>query len=195
MNGGQGTLGALNNDKTMYKEASASATALRENMEALKHNFFLRGFFKQRGYEDSDELTKYAIQRLPTDPPMKTFAYDAQRLFDKPDTAKLKDQKMLDEAGKFLESQKFGLAVVAANTGMKGDTDKDRLLTQARTMVVRDYFAKNFRLDDTRMKTIGLGKTEEPGDSGQVKILVYPAGSKIPAAQNPPQGSRSRPGE
>ncbi len=29
-------------------------------MEALKHNFLLRGFFKKRGYEDSDELGKHA---------------------------------------------------------------------------------------------------------------------------------------
>jgi len=27
-------------------------------MEALKHNFFVRGYFKNRGYEDSNELVK-----------------------------------------------------------------------------------------------------------------------------------------
>jgi hypothetical protein len=30
-------------------------------MEALKHNFLLSGFFKKRGYEDSNDLEANAI--------------------------------------------------------------------------------------------------------------------------------------
>ncbi len=183
---GQGTLGALINDKKLYKEADAAAaqaqagtTAFQEDMEALKHNLLLRGYFKKRGYEDSDELTKHEITQLPVGPPMKEFDYDAKQIFNKPDSAKLKNSKSLNEAGKFLEEDKFGWAVVAAYTGMKGDTDKDRLLTEARATIVRDYLAENFRLDDTRIKTIGAGKTEQATD-GKILILVYPVGSTAP---------------
>src|SRR5260370_31195772 len=52
--GGQGTVGALINDKSTYNEANASVTALHEDMQARKHNFLIRGFFKKRGYEDTD---------------------------------------------------------------------------------------------------------------------------------------------
>jgi len=38
-----------------------------------------------------------------------------------------------------LQSNPFGLAVVVAYTDMKGDTEKDRLLTEARSMVARDW--------------------------------------------------------
>jgi hypothetical protein len=72
-------------------------------MEALKHNFLLRGFFKNRGYEDETELTKHAISQLPSGPTLRTFTYESNRTFDKPDTAKLKNPKAFDEAGKFLE--------------------------------------------------------------------------------------------
>ena len=178
---GQGTVGALVNDKTMYKEATAGATAFQENMEALKHNFFLRGFYKKRGYEDSDDLTKNAIATLPPGPVMKTFIYDANQLFEKPDSAKLMHQKVLNETGRFLEGNKFGLVVVMAAAGIKGDSDKERVLTQARTMVVRDYLVDNFRVDDTRIKTIGLGKTKDPSDDNKITIIVYPAGSNAPA--------------
>ncbi len=65
VNEGKGTAGALVNDKTVYREAAAGATAFQENMEALKHNFFLRGFFKNRGYEDSVELRAHEIAQLP----------------------------------------------------------------------------------------------------------------------------------
>ena len=62
---GTGTVGALVNDKTIYQKAAAGATALDENMEALKHNFLLRGFFKKRGYEDAADITKHQIASLP----------------------------------------------------------------------------------------------------------------------------------
>lgn len=91
---------------------------------------------------------------------------------------------VLNEAGKFLEENKFGLAVVAASGEMTGDSDKDRVLTQARAIVVRDYLTDNFRLDATQIKTIGLGKTKAPGDSSKVQILIYPVGSTVSSGQN-----------
>jgi phospholipid/cholesterol/gamma-HCH transport system substrate-binding protein len=173
---GQGTLGALINDKTIYQQASAGVTDLRENMEALKHNFLIRGFFKNRGYEDSTELTKHAISTLPEGPYQKEFVYDSGKLFDKPDSAKLKNEKMLNEAGAFLEREEFGLAVVVASTGMKGDTDKDRQLTEAQSMVVRNYLADHFRTNDTRIKTLGLGKSQTPDDRNRTEIVIYSNG-------------------
>ena len=72
INGGQGTAGALVNDKQLYTnleqtsntmnatmlQARTGVTDFQENMEAMKHNFLLRGYFKSRGYEDSAELGK-----------------------------------------------------------------------------------------------------------------------------------------
>jgi phospholipid/cholesterol/gamma-HCH transport system substrate-binding protein len=173
---GQGTAGKLINDKTIYEEARAGATALSENMEALKHNFLLRGFFKKRGYESSTELARHEISRLPAGPSLKTFHYDSKQIFDKPDVAKLKNHKVLNEVGKFLEQNKFGLAVVKASTGMKGDTDKARVLSQARALVIHDYLAQNFQLDDLRIRTLGLGKAEGGDEGGEVEIVIYPPG-------------------
>jgi outer membrane protein OmpA-like peptidoglycan-associated protein len=85
--------------------------------------------------------------------------------------------------GKFLEEIKFGWALVAGYSGMKGDRDKELVLTEARAMVVREYLAENFRLDDTRIKTIGEGKTEQAAD-GKIQILVYPVGAAAPPSQN-----------
>jgi phospholipid/cholesterol/gamma-HCH transport system substrate-binding protein len=72
VNTGQGTLGALVNDKRMYTQidqttaaARSGATAFQENMDALKHNFLLRGFFNDRGYQDSAKLAQDEIPKLP----------------------------------------------------------------------------------------------------------------------------------
>src|SRR6516165_10005188 len=110
INEGKGSLGALINDKKVYKEADAAAAqaqagtaAFQENMEAAKHNLLLRGYFKKRGYEDSSELTKHEIAKLPAEPSIKEFDYDAKQIFDRPESAKLKNPKIIQEAGKFLE--------------------------------------------------------------------------------------------
>jgi outer membrane protein OmpA-like peptidoglycan-associated protein len=169
---GKGTAGALVNDKKLYNQVNAGATAFQEDMEALKHNFFLRGFFNKRGYEDSTELTKHLIDRLPAAAPAKTFLYDAKKIFDRLDTAKLKNEKVLNESGKFLEANPFGEAVIEASMGLEGDSEKDRVLAEARAMVVREYLVNNFRLDDTRIKTFPVGKSEE---GAQMKIVVYSA--------------------
>jgi phospholipid/cholesterol/gamma-HCH transport system substrate-binding protein len=173
VNEGQGTVGALINDKTVYQKVSAGATALDEDAEALKHNFLLRGFFKNRGYQDASDLTKNAISHLPEGTPMKTFEYDGREIFAKPNAAKLKNEKSLKEAGDYLQANKFGLAAVVVSVGMKGETDRDRVLSEGRATAIRDYLAKNFRLDDTHIKTIGLGKTNGTGDEGKAEIIVY----------------------
>jgi phospholipid/cholesterol/gamma-HCH transport system substrate-binding protein len=191
INQGKGTVGALINDKQIYEQldaaaaqAKAGATAFQEDMEALKHNFFLRGFFNKRGYNDSSELTKHEIAYLPEGLYIKKFVYDPKQTFRKPDSAKLKNEKALNEAGRFLEQNKFGLAVVAASSGAKGDADKNLVLTEARAKAVRDYLVKNFKMDDTRLMTMGLGKKgpADAGDDGAVEIMIYPVGSSIPPA-------------
>jgi phospholipid/cholesterol/gamma-HCH transport system substrate-binding protein len=184
INQGSGTIGALINDKQVYRNVNAGSAAFQEDMEAMKHNFLLRGFFNKRGYEDSAEIKAHEIPQLPATPVAKQFDYDAKKIFDKPGTAKLKDDKALNEAGNYLQGNPFGLAVVAAYTDEKGDTEKDRTLTEARAMVVRDYLVQNFKLDDTRIKTIGLGKSVQ-ANSGKVEILIYAAGTNAAQVHKP----------
>jgi phospholipid/cholesterol/gamma-HCH transport system substrate-binding protein len=206
---GDGTAGALVNNKQLYDnleqtssamrdtmvEAKAGVTDFQENMEAMKHNFFLRGFYKNRGYEDSNELAKNEIERLPTGTPIKEFTYPAKQLFDKQDTAKLKNQKSLKDSGEFLANNQFGFAVVVASAGMAGDSQKDLELTEARAMVVREYLVENFGFDDSQLKTLGMGKqTNANSDSswGTVQVLIYPPGTEIPPGKQMPTAAPSK---
>jgi hypothetical protein len=49
-------------------------------------------------------------------------------------------------------------------------------------MVIRDYLVKNFKMDDTRLKTMGLGKKNDSNaaKAGGVDIIVYPVGATVP---------------
>jgi len=190
INQGEGSIGALINDKKIYQNVNAGTNAFKEDMEALKHNFFLRGFFKERGYESAADLKKNEIAQLPDKPVEKKFSYEAKKLFDKPDTAKLKSEKTLNDTGGFLQSNRFGVAVIAASTDMKGDSQTDHLLTEARAMVVRDYLVKNFKLQDTKIKTIGLGKSDKAPEGGTVEVLIYPEGTTTAQIPTSPPSSQ-----
>ena len=183
INAGKGTLGKLVNDTTLYQQAAQGVAAVHEDADALKHNFFLRGFFKDRGYTDPAEIKNNAISQLPTQQPVKRFLFDAKKLFDKPDAAKLQNQRFLKEAGQYLQSESFGMVVITAGTGRTGDSDKARALSEARSYVVRKYLVETFPLDDKRVKTLGLGKNVNGAEDGTVEILVYsnaPAAVKLP---------------
>lgn len=199
---GNGTVGALVNDKALYENLNQTATGARsavtaaqgglssfqDNMEALKHNFLLRGYFKNRGYEDSSDLGKDEIESVPQAAPVKDFTFQAKDLFDKQDSAKLKGQKALNSSGEFLASNDFGVAVVQVSTGKTGSSDSDFTLAQARALVVREYIVQHFGFDDTKLKTVALGKrTDETSkdDWGLIKILIYPEGTPMPAAKAP----------
>lgn len=199
---GDGTVGALVNDKALYNNLDKTASTARaavgsaqvgiddfqDNMEALKHNFLLRGYFKNRGYEDTSELGKDEIDSAPQVATVKDFTYQAKDLFDKQDSAKLKGQKALNDAGQFLAGDDFGVAVIEVSTGTSGSSDTDHTLAQARALVVREYIVQHFGFDDTKLKTIPLGKQDNETSKdnwGQVKVLIYPTGTPMPADTNP----------
>jgi hypothetical protein len=171
------------------QQAQAGVTDFRENMEALKHNFLLSGYFKKRGYEDAGDLKVNRIASLPESDPEKTFTYAAKQLFDGRDSAKLKDLKSLKSAGDYLAQNPFGFAVVVVSAGMEGDSQKDQLLTEERSMVIREYLVENFGFDDNRLKTLGMGKqtgANLDAEWGTVRILLYPAGIEVPPAVDQP---------
>jgi outer membrane protein OmpA-like peptidoglycan-associated protein len=174
-------VGALINDKSVYQRVNNAASELQDDMEALKHNFLTRGFFKNRGYEDASDLTAHAIPRLPERPYSKVFEYNAAKIFGKPEAAKLDHEKVLNEAGQYLQGTPFGMAVVAVYGSDKGETGKAKTLSEARAAVVREYLASNFKFDDARMNTIGFGKAGSADEANKVDIVIYPPNAKAAA--------------
>ncbi len=74
-------------------------------MEALKHNFLLRGYFKKRGFEDVADLDANKIGAIPKGLPLKSFTYSAKQLFHTRDSAELKNQRSLNAGGRIPRRQ------------------------------------------------------------------------------------------
>src|SRR5205085_3104585 len=49
--------GLLADVRVTVNQAREATADLADNMEALKHNFLLRGFFNRRGYFDLDDIS------------------------------------------------------------------------------------------------------------------------------------------
>lgn len=78
INQGKGTLGGLISERRIYdsllvivkegiamaEEAHDGASRFNENMEALRHNWFFKGYFEDRGYWDKEEYEKTLDARL-----------------------------------------------------------------------------------------------------------------------------------
>jgi phospholipid/cholesterol/gamma-HCH transport system substrate-binding protein len=189
INSGKGTLGALVNERALYNEltatssaaratmvqAQAGATGFQENMEALKSNLLFRGFYQDRGYKDAADLTRWELPAAPAAAPVKQFTFPVQDLFAKADGAKLKAGKRLVAVGTWLEQNPFGLVLVRAYSSPKGDQDSNLTLTRAQALVVRNYLADRFELDDTRLRTQGLGEMagQTAGTNPWLEICVY----------------------
>ena len=78
LNGGEGTIGKLLNERTIYdslllavrntvgttEEAKVGAGRFAEDMEALKHNWFFKGYFEDRGYWDDADHAKELERKI-----------------------------------------------------------------------------------------------------------------------------------
>ena len=206
---GEGSVGGLINDKSLYtnlkkttaglqdtvSHADAGVSDFKDNMDALKNNFLLRGYYKKRGFKNASDLIANEVEHLPSGAPAKTFAFPAKDIFSGRDSAKLKHEKSLNPGGEYLAANQFGVAVVAVSSGMAGDAQDEMVLTKARAAVVRDYLVKHFGFKDDHLKTLGKGKqSDEASEKGEgnIQILVYPAGTEMPPVKPNPGGAPAK---
>ena len=138
-------------------DARAAMAGLAENMDAMKHNFLLRGFFKGRGYYDLAQmspadyrkgaLTKGSDRRLVRAWRRADALFEPQP--DRPADERLTNQGKtgIDSAiAPYLEHIASGIVMVEgyAQQGTRGE---QYLRSHARASIVRDYLIAKFHLD------------------------------------------------
>jgi len=158
--GGQSVTVDLRDTLSYAREAMSD---LAENMEALKHSFFFRGFYKNRGFYDLDSLTSAEYLS-------KDFAKGRQRervwvpgtdLF----VTTPSGQEQLSDKGKqdlseimarFFRHGRKNLIVIEGYSG-KGSEDEQLLNSRDRAEKVRNFLLSKFQMDPESIGAIPIG--------------------------------------
>jgi phospholipid/cholesterol/gamma-HCH transport system substrate-binding protein len=145
---------------------------MAENAEALKRNWFFRGFFNRRGYFDLNDLTAAEYRRGALEvgdrKPLRIWI-GTSPLFET-----LNGQEVLSEGGKVrLESAMSQFVrypptspLVVEGYATGGTNDERFLRSRQRAELAADYVARKFRLDPQRIGTIPMGDDADGSPNG-----------------------------
>jgi phospholipid/cholesterol/gamma-HCH transport system substrate-binding protein len=180
--------------------AREAMSDLADNAEALKRNWFFRGFFNRRGYFDINDLSadEYRQGSLEgKDRKALRIWIAGQPLFElQPDgTEVLTDggRARLDSAMSQFVRYPATNALVIEGYATGGTHDERFLRSKSRAALVADYVTNKFRLDSERVGTIALGSDAKGSPSGDswdgvaltlfvpIRDLARPARTSAPA--------------
>ena len=168
--GKEGTAQGLAADLRQTVAHARDAMAdLAENSEALKRNFFFRGFFNRRGYFDLDDISPDAYRAGAfggKDRRVLRIWIDASYLFDRDPqgTEQLTDggRARLDSAmSEFLKYPPSSPLVIEGYSNER-TADQRYVVARHQASLVRDYLISKFTLDANRVGLIALGDTPPP---------------------------------
>ena len=159
---------------------------MAENTEALKRNWFFRGFFKKRGYYDIDNLTIADYLIMKKDRHEKRFWLSVQDLFEKSG-----DQEVLTEKGKdlirthvkelfqYIENNPIYIIEGYDSKGSAGD---QYLVSRSRALAVRTFVEAEFPVptESLGILPLGLKVNQETGESwdGIALVALYEEAKK-----------------
>jgi phospholipid/cholesterol/gamma-HCH transport system substrate-binding protein len=157
---------------------------MAENTEALKRNWFFRGFFKKRGYYDVDNLTVADYDIMKKDRYEKRLWLSAKDLFEGSG-----DQAVLTEKGKglirwnvkqlfqYIENNPIYLIEGYDSKGNAGD---QYLVSRSRALAVRKFVEAEFPVPQESLGILpmGLKVNQETGESwdGVALVVLYEEG-------------------
>ncbi|HEX4166610.1 MAG TPA: hypothetical protein VHZ55_14175, partial [Bryobacteraceae bacterium] len=163
--------GAANLRRTL-SNLNRSTTNLAEDTEALKHNFFFRGFFKKRGFYDLDQLTP--AEYLEAADRQKNSGsriwLQASSLF----TSDATGHQQLTETGRQQIDAHVapvidalpGQLVVVEGYAVNGSPDQQFVTARSRADLVRHYLEAHFHLRHSDIGIVAL-RDKPPQNAGR----------------------------
>lgn len=172
-----GPVQGLTADVTQTLASAREAMAgLAENMDALKHNFLFRGYFKSRGYFDLADISPadYRAGVLTNDNHWKRVRIwlGADVLFepggDTPGAIRLTEagRARLDSAIAPYLDRLADSIVVIEGYAQGGTRDEEYVASRRRASLARDYLIGRFHLDASATGLMPLGSRSEESPRG-----------------------------
>jgi phospholipid/cholesterol/gamma-HCH transport system substrate-binding protein len=164
--------------KQTMDDARVAMAGFADNMEALKHNFFFRGFFNDRGFFNLETispaeyrqgaLTGNGARRI-----VRIWLRD-NLLFepdpDVPGGVRLTEDgiKRLDSAMATFVDQLPGVALIVEGYSQRGSKDEQYLRSRMLASVGRDYLIGRFELDPRKTAVMPLGSDSAGSPEGEL---------------------------
>ena len=167
--------GVTSNMKQTLEETRASMAGFAENMDALKRNFLVRGYFNKRGYFNLSEISpaEYRNGKLTAGGRRTVRVWLSSRvLFDAGTGAQA--ERLTDDGKARLESaiapflDRLAAAVLIVEGYSQLPTaDRQFVQSRARAAIVREHLIGTFHLDPQAVGVMPLGN-ESPGSPDDV---------------------------
>ena len=164
-------------------DAREAMSDLADNMEALKHNWFVRGFFNKRGFYDVDNLTiaEYRAGKF-------TRGKERQQVWLRKTDLFVKDSQQeeeLSEEGKrrlnefAADFQRYppNSLIMVEGYSVEGSKGDQSLVSRGRAMQVREYLVKAFHFDPNYIGVMPMGALASNSPAGStwdgVALVVF----------------------
>jgi phospholipid/cholesterol/gamma-HCH transport system substrate-binding protein len=162
--------------KQTMEGARTAMVGFAENMEALKHNFLVRGFFKDRGFFNLDEISPDAYRKgaLTKSGALRTVrVWLSSPVLFEPDAEHPEGERLtpdgkarLDSAmGAFIDRLPGGVLMVEGYA-QQGTRDEQYVRSRAWASSVRDYLIDRFHLNPQATGVMPLGKESTGSPDG-----------------------------
>jgi phospholipid/cholesterol/gamma-HCH transport system substrate-binding protein len=190
--------------KQTMDDARGAMSALADNMDALKHNFLLRGFFKGRGYFDLAQLSpadyRQGALTKGSERHVDRVWIESDQLFepepDRPHEERLSDPgkvRVSIALGAYLEQIGSSIVMIEGYS-QQGTLDEQYLRSRVRAMIVRDYLIAKFHLDPQSTGAMPLsadspGSPEKAPWDGVAVAIVLPKGTLVATKKPEPRVS------
>ena len=153
---------AATNIRESLSNANTATANLADDTEALKHNFFLRGFFRRRGYYNLANISSdtYRKDHVFSNPANERAWLPATELFIKDGS----NSEVLSANGKQLLSAAIGQRgdsllkdpIVIEGYSDGADPADQLSVSRKRAILVREYLQRQFQLDQSDLGTVSM---------------------------------------
>jgi phospholipid/cholesterol/gamma-HCH transport system substrate-binding protein len=168
--------------RATVQNAQQATGNLADDTEAIKHNFFLRGFFKRRGYFNLSDITRteYVSTPFVKKPTVRVWVPDTGLFIIAADgTQQLTDpgKQLVDENMSDLVPYLPRNPIMVEGYAELGQPDQRYIASRERAMVVRAYLESRFHLNSKVVGIMPMGnhppeQTGKPQWSGVALVLV-----------------------
>ena len=164
------------NVKDTMDGARVAMAGFAENMEALKHNFLVRGFFNDRGFFNLSTLSPAdyragALTRKGARRSVRIWLGAAVLFEADPATPEIErlaegGKARLDSAMASFLDQVPSAALIVEGYAQSGTKDEQYLKSRLRSSIVRSYLIGRFELDSLLTGMMPLGRDSEGSPNG-----------------------------